>query len=68
MCLVVARLVVAKHVDAGNQDYIALLGLCAVSVKVKLVITLQLLAMKIRSNEFFSDTRFYTKRMVSLPS
>ena len=45
LCLVVAKLVVAKHVDAGNSDYIALL--CGVSVKVKLVKTLQLLAMKI---------------------
>src|SRR6218665_3322537 len=41
-CLVVARLVVTKHVDAGNSDYIA--RLCAVSVKVELVKTLQLLA------------------------
>src|SRR6218665_1688626 len=63
--LVVAKLVVAKHVDAGNS-YIALL--CGVSVKVKLVKTLQLLAMKIRSNKIFNDrpTRFYTKRMVLL--
>ena len=30
LCLVVAKLVVAKHVDAGNFDYIALL--CGVSV------------------------------------
>ena|SRR6218665_298357 len=47
--LVVAKLVVAKHLDAGNSDYIALL--CGVSVKVKLVKTLQFLAMKIRSNK-----------------
>ena len=33
--LVVAKLVMAKHVDAGNSDYIALL--CGVSVKVKRV-------------------------------
>ena len=46
LCLVVAKLVVAKHVDAGNSDYTALL--CGVSVKVKLVKTLQLLAMKIK--------------------
>ena len=62
LCLVVARLVVTKHVDAGNSDYIALL--CAVSVKVELVKTLQLLAMNIRSNKLINDTRFYTKRMV----
>jgi len=62
LCLVVAKLVVAKHVDAGNSDYTALL--CGVSVKVKLVKTLQLLAMKIRSNKIFNNTRFYTERMV----
>ena len=45
LCLVVAKLVVAKHVAAGNSDYITLL--CGVRVKVKLVKTLQLLAMKI---------------------
>src|SRR6218665_1702609 len=63
---VVAEVVVAKHVDAGNSDYIVLL--CGVSVKVKLVKTLQLLAMKIRSNNIFNDrpTRFYTKRMALL--
>src|SRR6218665_3089592 len=62
LCLVDAKLVVPKHVDAGNLDYIALL--CAVSVNFRLVKTLQLLAMKIRSNTIFNDTRFYTKRVV----
>jgi len=44
--LVVAKPVEAKHVDAGNSNYIALL--CGVSVNFNLVKTLQLLAMKIR--------------------